>query len=134
MTAKVLSQQVTQDSDTGDMIRTWAPRVSGKPLYCAARGVVSKGTGGGTTETFTSAGVVETSDYVRIQFDGDESLNARDRITEITSSEGIVLWREEETDDSATIFDVLGVTPTPDPWGQQMEQTALLQRSDAQNG
>jgi hypothetical protein len=139
-----------QDPDTGAMIRVWvvdldpstsAPNVvqtpegtvAGTRFKLQARGFTDGGIRvAGTTERFSSRGTIDTVDFITIKFPKFITLTRRDRVTDIRNSENILLWKEEEFDDSPTIFEVNGVTPIPDPWGKHIENSALLQRAEIQ--
>jgi hypothetical protein len=132
-----------QDPDTGAFIRVWVedPDITDTVLPddlripCIARGVVDGGIRvAGTTERYTPAGIYENVDFVRMQFPAGYILTKRDKVTDIRNGKNILLWKEEEFDGAATVFDVLGVTPIIDPFGNHVENTALLQRSEVQGG
>ena len=160
MTATVLSQEVLsgtanengeitaghwvnkQDPITGEIIRVWEvedvdpvePGTQEKRVKCIVRGIQDGGIRvAGTTERITPAGLWESVDYVKMQFPASVKITKRDRITNVTNSTGIVIWREEEFDNKPTVFEVLGVQPIVDPFGQLIEQSALLQRAEVQN-
>ena len=88
----------------------------------------------GTTERFTSHGVLESVDYVKMTFPRFIKISKRDRITNIRNRKGQVVWAEEEHDGSPTVFNVMGVTPVLDPFGNWIENFALLARSEDQRG
>lgn len=155
MTARVLSQdfqsapstpgghyETYQDPDTGSIRRVWVSvdadlitdGVQPYTINVMARGIVSGALqGGGTTEHFMPNGIYESIDYVRLNFGPEVKLTKRDRITDITNSEGVVVWKEEEDDNKPTVFDVLGVTPIVDPFGTHVENFALIKRADVQD-
>jgi len=99
-----------------------------------ARGIVEGGIRVvGTTERYTPGGLLESADYVRLQFPPNYGVSKRDRITNIRSKKGgDILWAEEEHDGAPTVFEVLGVTPIFDPFGMHVENQALLQRAEVQ--
>lgn len=133
-----------QDPDSGEIIRKWVPagdnpdtpgEVEDNVLdsfKCVARGIVDGGIRvAGTTERFSE--VYEGVDYVKIWFPAKVEISRRDRITNIRTKGGQILWREEERADRApTVFSVVGVTPIIDPFGKHVENTALLERVEAQ--
>ena len=134
-----------QDPDSGAFVRRWVetqdidPDTDGNQgaqgliIPCIVRGIIDGGIRvAGTTERYTPSGIYENIDYARMQFPANYVLTKRDRVTNIKNSKGIILWKEEEYDDSATVFEVLGVTPVPDPFGNHIENSALLQRAEVQ--
>ena len=156
MTATVLSQGQTaptstndpvwverQNPDTGEIERYWQevdddPDTAGmqaRTIPCIVRGVLDGGIRvAGTTERYSPAGVYENIDFAKMQFPANVQLSKRDRITNIRNSRGELIWKEEEWKGAPTVFDILGVTPIPDPWGTLIENHALLQRSEVQGG
>lgn len=141
------SYQYQQDPDSGAFIRRWVvdqdidPVTEGNQgaqgliIPCIARGIVDGGIRvTGTTERFTPGGLYENVDFVRMSFPSNYLLTKRDKITNIRNKRtGEIIWREEEYDNSATVFDVLGVTPILDPFGNYIENQALLQRAEVQD-
>lgn len=143
-----------QDEDSGALIRKWFPYTPPEdpsPDYegptrqytfeCIARGVIDGGIRvAGTTERFNRKGYIETVDYVSMKFPRDVLLTRRDRITNIRDKASQrMLWVEEEmagTDGKPrpTVFEVNGVTPVIDPFGQHVENSVLLQRAEIQDG
>lgn len=131
-----------QSALTFEVDRVWAEDsdtvtagVQHEDFRCIARGIVDGGIRVvGTTERITPAGLIQSEDYVRVQFPADVALSKRDRVYNIRSAKsGVTLWKEEEHDGAPTVFEVLGVTPIFDPFGQMVEQQALLQRAEVQS-
>lgn len=140
---------MVQDPDSGAFERVWVPYTpeldeDENPLEptrtwifeCIARGVIDGGIRvAGTTERFTSKGMLETVDYVSIKFPPHVLLTRRDRVTNIRDvRSGRLLWVEEETGGKATVFEVNGVTPVIDPFGNHVQNFALLERAEVQSG
>jgi hypothetical protein len=137
-----------QDPDSGAYIQVWIPDTDdvvenplavegglspGRRFKCMARAITDGGIRvAGTTERFSSRGTIDTVDFVRIIFPPNVILTRRDRVTDIRNSQNHLLWKEEEFDDSATIFEVNGTAPIVDPWGKHVENMALLQRAEIQ--
>lgn len=138
-----------QDPDSGALVRVWVPAtdeipesqaaveeglMEGRRFKCMARGFTDGGIRvAGTTERWSSRGTIDTVDFITIKFPKNVILTRRDRVTDIRNSEAELLWKEEEFDNSATIFEVNGVTPIVDPWGKHIENSALLQRAEVQS-
>jgi hypothetical protein len=140
-----------QDEDTGAMIRVWVSvpddvieppsavntpggMMEGTRFKCIARGFTDGGIRvAGTTERFSSRGTIDTVDFVTIKFPPFVVLTRRDRVTDIRNNKNILLWKEEEFDDRPTVFEVNGVTPIIDPFGNHIENSALLQRAEIQS-
>jgi hypothetical protein len=87
----------------------------------------------GTTQRFSD--IYENVDWAIIQFPASVVLSKYDRVTNISNSKGQLIWREEEINQApATVFQVMGSTPVVDPFGNHIENTALLQRAQVQGG
>jgi hypothetical protein len=134
---------IDQDPDSGTIKRVWqsgstdqgTPNDTSDDLEsfpCIARGIIDGGIRvSGTTERFGS--MYDAVDYVNITFPANVFLTRRDRITNIRDNKGNIIWVEEERGDGApTVFSVNGVIPIVDPFGQHIENTALLERVEAQ--
>lgn len=137
-----------QDPISGEIIRQWIPvgdnpatpnvnEGSSATFLCMARGIVGTGLrGDGTSEQWGDLYV--DTDYVRIEFSSRLVLTKRDRVTNIRNRRGQVLWLEEEIspDDQgvfkSTVFDVKGVTPIIDPFGNHTSNVAMLERATVQ--
>lgn len=144
--------EYVQDPDSGAMVRTWIavpdeieepPSAINDPVNgnmmvgtrfkCMARGFTDGGIRvAGTTERFSSRGTIDTVDFITIKYPAFIVLTRRDRVTDIRNNKNVLLWKEEEFDDSPTIFEVNGVTPIIDPFGSHIENSALLQRAEIQ--
>ena len=136
------SYQNRQNPVTFEIERVWVPVVDNPntsvvengDFPCIARGIVDGGIRvAGTTERITPSGVIESADYVRMQFGPGVNISKRDRVYNIRDKQGKVLWKEEEHDGGPTVFEVLGVTPIFDPFNRMVEQHALLQRAEIQS-
>ena len=131
-----------QNPETLEIERVWVnvddpttPEIDATSFNCIARGIVAGGIRvAGTTERITPQGVLDSADYVFMQLGPNLELSKRDRIYNIKSSNGHLVWKEEEHNGAATVFEVLGVTPIMDPFGRHIENHALLQRAEVQSG
>lgn len=148
MTASIMSQggfdstpeSSTQDPDTGEVIRNWIKdtdlntgAIQKRTFACVARGIVPMSMrGAGTEIIYNTDGTVKTTDFIRIQYGSETILTSEDKITDITNKKGELVWTEEQHGNTPTIFIVMGVTPTFDPWGNHLENTALCSRAEVQ--
>ncbi|QGH76362.1 hypothetical protein SEA_DAUBENSKI_54 [Streptomyces phage Daubenski] len=128
-----------QDPETGDIIRVWVPdEDADEPgdqtlvIKCMVRGVTNGGIRvAGTTQRYSE--VYENIDWATLVFPRSVTLSKRDRITNVSNGKGEIIWREEEIEGSPpTVFLVMGVTPVVDPFGNHVENTALIQRAQVQ--
>ncbi|QGH79825.1 head-to-tail stopper [Streptomyces phage Spilled] len=133
--------ETVQDPDSGAIERVWVPdEDSDTPgdqtlvIKCMVRGVTNGGIrAAGTTQRFSE--IYENVDWAIIQFPASVVLSKYDRVTNISNSKGQLIWREEEINQApATVFQVMGSTPVIDPFGNHIENTALLQRAQVQSG
>lgn len=143
--------EYVQDPDTGAMVRVWVAvpdgvveppsavntpggMMEGTRFKCMARGFTDGGIRvAGTTERWSSRGDIDTVDYISIKYPAFITLTRRDRVTDVRNNKNVLLWKEEEFDDKPTVFEVNGVTPITDPYGNHIENSALLQRAEIQN-
>lgn len=129
-----------QDPESGAVQRTWVTDNATenaqtgviKDVPCLARGVLGTGIKGvGSTESFES--VYTNVDWVKVRVSPDTNITKRDRVTRIRDAEGNVVWKENEVDgEPATVFNVMGITPVPGPFGAVMEYSVLLKRAEVQ--
>lgn len=103
---------------------------------CQARGVITGGINvQGTAERWTAKGTYENVDTVTMTVPKNVIISKRDRITDITNSNGDIVWREEEGGSfRPTVFSVRGVTPVLDPFGSLVEWFVMLERASVQDG
>lgn len=139
--------QEQQDPITGEIIRVWVPVTQDEdddPLTpasrfvipCEVHGIVDGGIRvAGTTERFGKQ--YDSTDFAKMTFPAGIILTKADRVTNIRNKRtGEIIWKEEELDKvngdyRATVFNVNGVTPQPDPFGRVVSQFALLSRAEA---
>ncbi len=141
----------SQDPLTGDIIRVWVPdeitpddptTPEFDPVYdytdCLVRGIIEGGVrAAGNTEDW--ADLYTSTEIVRMWFPANKIITKRDRVFNIRNAKNQILWKEEEIGAEAgiyraTIFEVLGVTPVIDPFGNHIENYALLERAEVQVG
>lgn len=136
--------EVQQDPISGAVKRNWVASdpdvvtVVTEDIPCMVEGIVDGGIRvAGTTERFSN--VYENIDWARMTFPKNVMISKRDRITNVRNAlTGEIIWKEEELStlnsgqysSPATTFDVLGVTPITNPYGQVTEYVALLQRAE----
>lgn len=129
-----------QDPITGAILNQWVPGADDPetPEYeatpvtvdCVARGIVSGGIrASGTAENFGDT--YENIDLVRLWTPARVQITKRDRVTNIREKRGgRVVWLDEESGDSPTVFNVNGVTPLFDAFNRHIENFVLLERAE----
>lgn len=129
-----------QDELSGAIMREWVlitddnpdtPAVEAYSVECVVRsGIVFTGPRqGGTMEDFNKQYM--NIEFARMQFPASYVITVRDRITNIRNKNGVVVWRDEEQEHGSfksTIFNVNGVVPMFDPFGNHVENMAMLER------
>lgn len=132
--------ETQQDPETGDIIRVWVddedadtPGNQALIIKCIVRGVTNGGIRvAGTTQRYSE--VYENVDWATLVFPKNVILSKRDRITDVSNARGDIIWKEEEIEGApSTVFLVMGVTPVVDPFGNHIENTALIQRAQVQS-
>ena len=132
-----------QDPLTGDIVQVWIPfpddpdtevdetKTVGT-IKCLARGIVDGGIRvAGTTERFGD--LYQNIDYVKLWTPAKTVLTKGDRVTNIRNKcDSIIFWRNEETGNKATVFNVNGVTPLFDAFNKHVENFILLERAEVQ--
>lgn len=132
-----------QDKDTGEVIRVWVP-IADDPatsenesntveIKCWARGIVDGGIrAAATTESFDD--IYRNVDIINMWIPKQYKVTKRDRITNIRSKNGTVLWRDEENEVGSqvtpTVFNVNGVIPVFDPFNNHIDNFCLLERAE----
>lgn len=94
------------------------------------RGVIDGGIRvAGSTETFDK--IYTAVEWVKMAFPPNFTITRRDQVTNIKESKsGKIIFVEEEGRGGPTVFNVMGVTPIMDPFGQHVENFTLLQRAE----
>lgn len=129
---------------TGSVDRKWKPVVQESDeqtafsIKCQGNPIVNKGStiGRSTNEKFMS-GEYEQSDYIYLTYPASYTLSNRDRITNVRNAiTNKVIWVDEEKDADesgifpSTVFEIIGITPIVDLFGNHIENRALLGRAD----
>jgi hypothetical protein len=126
MSAMLLEESVSQDADTGEIVREF---VLTEPFWCYATGIVASGKDTpGTYERFASMGLYSSTDMVRMYTSGSIPKSAK--VTWIVDSTGQAF---AEDGGDPTIYDANGSTPVVDAYGRIMEYVTMLTRSEVQD-
>ena len=125
MKADVLDVSTAQD-DFGTIERTWSVD---RTINCDARGIIGGGIRVvGSTEEFKRD--YEDTEWVKMKVAPSEvesgtMITKRFRISNIRrSDDGVVVWKDDAG--NPVVFDVMGVTPYIDPFGNVTEYELLL--------
>jgi hypothetical protein len=132
-----------QDPITFEIMNRWIPGASVNDpetpqnelalpvtIPCMARGIVNAGIrAAATTESFGDN--YENVDYIKLKVPAYVTVTKRDRITNIRQKKGgRILWKNEESDGRATVFNVNGVVPIMDGFNNLLEWYVMLERTD----
>lgn len=126
-----------QDPDSGAFIQVWVtddpntPDVEGHVITVKCRAKAAMTGSIRAAEQFGSEYLNEEWIKIELPFNADVTL--RDRMTNIRTLRGQVLWSEEESNGNpATSFDVFRVSPEIDAFGNLMGKIALVKRAVVQ--
>jgi hypothetical protein len=131
-----------QDPDTGEITKKWVVDVdaadgveTARTIDCMVRPVIANDS---AVEVFTSGGEVNVLEFVEMNFPAGVVLTNSDRITEIRNREGYLLWAEEKSNGDpttfkGTVFDIVGIQPVIDPFGNHIENKAYMRRAGVQS-
>lgn len=126
-----------QDPDTGAFVQVWVtddpetPGVEGdvRTVKCRAKAALTGSIR--SAEHFGSEYLNEEWIKLELPFNADVTL--RDRVTNIRTLKGQILWSEEESSGNpATTFDVFRVSPEIDGFGTVIGKIALIKRAVVQ--
>lgn len=127
MTLDIYIQREQQDPDTGVMKREFMYE---KTVPCYARGIISQnGSRNYDKQTFDNRYTNEQFIEVRTE----ERLNPRQKVTNISDSDGNTIWYEiNHPNNTPTVFEIMGTTPISDPFGRVLGYNTSLKRSENQ--
>lgn len=135
-----------QDPDTGEIVRVWQevrvdiPETPDETDYttftikCMARGIVDGGIrAAATTESFDD--IYRNVDIINLWVPRKYRITKADRVTNIRTKDGTLMWRDEELEniavpERATVFNVNGVVPNFDPFNRHIDNFCLLERAE----
>lgn len=128
MTADVYRQIEEQDPDTGAIVKEWNYY---KTISCSAKGVISNSTSSRANDRQVLGNKYQNEQFLQVRT--IQRLTAREKITNIQSAQGEVIWRELDfPTETPTVFEVIGITPITDPYGNIIAYNSTLKRSENQ--
>jgi hypothetical protein len=128
MKMDIYRQSDTQDPNSGAIKKEWN---YSKTIACHAKGVISNSatTRSSDRQSFDNRYANEQLVQVRTS----ERIFANEKITNITDSTGMVIWKElNYPTETPTVFEVVGVTPMTDALGRVVGYSTNLKRSENQ--
>lgn len=131
-----------QDPESGTIVRTWVDNPNTTAIEgttttveCEVQSIKATGIrGNGTTERVFGEKFEELN-IVRATFPPSVNITQRDRVTNVKFKKtGALVYNEAQTLDGTlpTVFTVVGVSPSVDPFGNLVEWDVLLDRSEVQ--
>jgi hypothetical protein len=128
MRLDVYRQSEVQDADTGALKREWNYH---RTVDCHAKGVISN-----SATTRSSDKQVFGNKYMNdqiIQVRTAEKLTMREKVTNVRDMKDNVIWSEINfPTETPTVFEVIGVTPITDPFGNVLGYNSSMKRSENQ--
>ena len=128
MLADVMNETSVIDPETNETRRSWNVV---KTIKCRAVPYINTGLkSAAINERFDKT--YENVEFIRLK--STEQLNKRQRITNIRTVNGEVLWADDDSTNMPTIFNVDGCSPAPNFFtGEASEYSARLSRADVRN-
>lgn len=128
MMLDIYVQSDSQDPDTGAIKKEWNYQ---KTLPCYAKGVISNSSTSRSGDRQTFDNRYENTQFIEVRT--SEKLNARQKITNVRSSNNEILWTElDYPQDTPTVFEVIGSTPLTDAFGNVLGYHSSMKRSENQ--
>jgi hypothetical protein len=121
-------QYEEQDKDTGAIKREWHYQ---RTVDCYAKGIItnSSTSRSGDQQSFNN----KYSNEQMIQVRTSERITMRDKVVNIRDSAGTTIWTEiNYPTETPTVFEVIGVTPLTDPFGNTIGYNSSMKRSENQ--
>lgn len=128
MKADIYVQSDTQDPNTGAIKKEWA---YSRTVPCHAKGIISNsGSGrGGDKQILNTRYTNEQSIEIR----SEQKITYREKVTNIRNAKDQVIWTElNYPNETPTVFEISGVTPINDPFGNSLGYNMIAKRSENQ--
>ena len=126
-----------QNEESGALVQEWVTDTNDDGIVgstivgvkCVARTAIT-----GSIRAAEQFGAEYLNDeWVKLTLPFHANITLRDKVTNIRTLRGQVLWSEEESDGNPpTTFDVFRVSPVVDGFGQPVEKVALVKRAEVQ--
>lgn len=128
MRLDVYVQSDTQDIDTGAILKEWNYIES---VDCYAKGVISNSTSSRNSDRQNFDNRYKNEQMIQIRT--VKKLNIRHKITNIKNKNGAYVWTElDYPSETPTVFEIKGVTPITDPFGEVLAYNTIAVRSENQ--
>lgn len=121
-------QQDSQDPDTGAIKKEWNFY---KTIPCYAKGIISNTASSRSGDRQIMSNKYQDVQYIEVRT--NEKISIREKITNISTEHGEVIWTELNfPTNTPTVFEVIGTTPMTDPFGDVLAWNSTLKRSENQ--
>jgi hypothetical protein len=128
MRLDIYGQSDSQDPDTGAIIKEWNYIDS---VDCFAKGVISNSTSSRNSDRQNFDNRYKNEQMIQIRT--IQKLNIRHKITNIKNKNGTPVWTElDYPSETPTVFEIVGVTPITDPFGEILAYNTIAVRSENQ--
>ena len=128
MRLDIYVQSDTQDINTGAILKEWNYIES---VDCYAKGIVSNSTSSRNSDRQTFDNRYKNEQMIQIRT--IKKLNIRHKITNIKNKNGTYVWTElDYPSETPTVFEITGVTPITDPFGEVLAYNTIAVRSENQ--
>jgi hypothetical protein len=124
----IYKQSDSQDQSTGAIKKEWH---YSQTIPCYAKGVISNTATARSGDRQVLGSKYENTQVIEIRT--SSKLSIREKITNIRTEHGEIIWTElDYPNDTPTVFEIVGVTPMTDPFGDVLAWSAVLKRSENQ--
>ena len=128
MYVDIYVQSDTQDRDTGIIKKEW---LFIKTVPCSAKGVISNSISTRSSDRQLIDTRYQNEQFIQVRT--SEKLNMRNKLTNVRTKKGTVVWSEiNYPTETPTVFEIVGITPVTDPFGEIIAYNTLAKRSENQ--
>jgi hypothetical protein len=121
-------QYEQQDKDTGAIKREWQYQ---RTLNCYAKGIISNSSTSRSSDKQILSNKYSNEQIIQVRT--SEKITMRDKVTNIRDINGNVVWTElNYPSETPTVFEIIGVTPITDPFGNTIGYNSSMKRSENQ--
>jgi hypothetical protein len=121
-------QYEQQDRDTGAIKREWQYQ---RTLNCYAKGIISNSSTSRSSDKQILSNKYSNEQIIQVRT--SEKITMRDKVTNIRDINGNVVWTElNYPSETPTVFEIIGVTPITDPFGNTIGYNSSMKRSENQ--
>ena len=128
MYVDIYVQSDTQDRDTGIIKKEW---LFIKTVPCSAKGVISNSISTRSSDRQVIDTRYQNEQFIQVRT--SEKLNMRNKLTNVRTKKGTVIWSEiNYPTETPTVFEIVGITPVTDPFGEIIAYNTMAKRSENQ--